>query len=276
MRVYRALLRLYPASFRTEYGEEMCALFRRRTAGVRGLAWLGPWAGALLDVVPNAALVHWDLLRQDLRHSLRGLRAAPGFAITAVLVTALGVGANTAAFSLADFVLLRPLPFPRPDRLVKLWESNPAGWNQLSPANFRDWKEASRSFSGFGAFANAAVNLAGEGEPRRLERAELTPDLLPVLGVRPALGRRFDPDGADGGETLTVLLSYSLWWEQFGGDPAAVGRTVSLDGSPHVVVGVMPRDFRFPTRDVDLGRRSPSARRTSQTATTPTWWGWRG
>ncbi len=252
MRLYRALLHLYPASFRAEYGAEMCALFRRRAAGAGGPALVGLWLAALCDVVPNAALVHGDYLRQDLRQALRHLRRAPGFAATALLVVALGVGANTAAFSLADFVLVRPLPFPRPDRLVKLWESTPTGWNQLSPAEYRDWKEASTSFSGFGAFTEAAVNLVGEGEPRRLRAARITPDLLAVLGVRPALGRAFDPGSSNEEGDRTVLLSYPLWQGQFAGDPSIAGRTVSLDSTPHVVVGVMPRDFRFPGREVDL------------------------
>ena len=120
---YRALLRLYPAGFRAEYGVELLAAFeqrRREHPGVLGAAVAA--FDALNDVIPNALAVHFDILRQDLRYTGRALRRAPGFALTAVLVVALGVGANTAAFSLADFVLLRPLPYPEPDRLVKLWQ----------------------------------------------------------------------------------------------------------------------------------------------------------
>ncbi len=118
MRFYRALLYLYPAGFREEYRHELCATFAERMREHTGLlAPLFFTLAAIGDVVPNAIAVHWDILRQDLRYAARSLRRTPGFAITAVVVVALGVGANTAAFSLADFVLLRPLPFPSPTSL---------------------------------------------------------------------------------------------------------------------------------------------------------------
>ncbi|MGH7481458.1 MAG: hypothetical protein ACRELV_04840, partial [Longimicrobiales bacterium] len=115
MRFYRALLRLYPASFRHEYGEALCDVFRER---VRGLSPFAAASAAVADVVPNALAVHGDLLRQDLRYALRSFGRAPGFALAATLVVALAVGANTAAFSVARFVFLPPLPFPEPERLV--------------------------------------------------------------------------------------------------------------------------------------------------------------
>ena len=121
IRLYRALLHLYPSSFRLEYGGEMTALFAERGAGVGRLGRLGQLLGAVAETVPNALAVHWEMLAQDLRYTARTLSRAQGFALTAVLVTALGVGANTAAFSVADFVLLRPLPYPEADRLVKLF-----------------------------------------------------------------------------------------------------------------------------------------------------------
>jgi hypothetical protein len=138
MRYYQALLLLYPASFRAEYGSEMRALFarRQRDAGLPGIVVL--WVAALFETVWNAMAVHWDILRQDLRYTARTLGRSPGFTLTAILVIALGVGANTAAFSVTDFVLIRPLPFPEPDRLVKLWENVPRYTEmELSPANYR-------------------------------------------------------------------------------------------------------------------------------------------
>jgi putative ABC transport system permease protein len=168
-------------------------------------------------------------------------------------VIALGVGANTAAFSVADFVLLRPLPYPDSDRLVKLWEGVP-GYSRIevSPANYRDWKSAGTVFESMGAYNPIELNLVGEGEPDRLEAAAVTGDVLPMLGVEPALGRRFaaadDRDGAPG----TVLLSHGLWQSRFGGEAGVLGRRVLLDGTPHVVIGVMPRGFHFPHRDVAL------------------------
>src|SRR4051812_35499680 len=116
--MFNVLLRLYPASFRNEYGEEMHAVFARRRAAAGPLGAIGLWLETIADVIGNAALVHWDLFRQDVSYSARMLRRAPGFAITAMLIVSLGIGATTAAFSVTDFVLLRPLPFPEPHRLV--------------------------------------------------------------------------------------------------------------------------------------------------------------
>ena len=254
MRVYDLLLRLYPASFRAEYGEEMRAIWARRRRDASGpLAAAVLWIATACEVLINAAAVHWDILRQDLRYTARTLARSPGFALTAMLVLALGVGANTAAFSVTDFVLIRPLPFPEPERLVRLWEKVP-GYSQmeLSPANYVDWKHMSKSFDAMGAYWESSVNLVGQGDPERLEGATVTADLLPLLGVQPAMGRLFtaaeDREGAPG----TLLLSYQLWQAVFGGDAGVIGRRVNLDNEPFVVIGVMPRDFHFPSRDAEL------------------------
>ena len=254
MRLYRALLTLYPKSFRGEYAGEMCAVFeqRRRAAdGVAGRALL--WLTEAGDVLLTAVAAHWDLTRQDLRFTARALGRTPGFALTAVLVIGLGVGANTAAFSVADFVLLRPLPYPQSDRLVKLWEGVP-GYSRIevSPANYRDWKSASTVFESIGAYNPIELNLVGEGDPDRLQAVAVTSEILSMLRIEPALGRVFtgadDRDGAPG----TVVLSHGLWQSRFGGDAGVLGRRVLLDGTPHVVIGVMPRGFHFPRRDVSL------------------------
>jgi len=199
----------------------------------------------------DALAAHWDILKQDLRYTARTLNRARGFALTAILVTALGVGANTAAFSVADFVLLRSLPFPDPDTLVRLCEGprTGGGWgcmNQLSPANYRDLEAMSSSFDAMGAFANDAVNLVGGGEPRRLEITAVTPEVLPLLGVKPAFGRVFEPGHED---ASAVVVSHGLWQSQFGGDPAVLGRTINLNGAPYTIIGVMPPTFYFPSRD---------------------------
>ena len=254
MRAYRALLHLYPASFRAEYGEEMCGILARRrrdTAGPAALAAL--WVGVLFETIFNAAAVHWDILRQDARYTARTLAQSPGFTLTAILVAALGIGANTAAFSVTDFVLIRPLPFAEPDRLVKIWERVP-GYSrmELSPANYRDWKRMSSSFAAMGAFGSISVNMVGQGDPQRIEGSAVTANLLPLLRVRPLLGRLFtaaeDREGAAG----TLLLSYGLWQAEFGGDAGVLGRRVILDDAPYVVIGVMPPDFHFPNRGARL------------------------
>ena len=252
MRFYRALLWLYPQSFRNEYGDELSAAFGARFAGQSGvLATLHMMAAALTDVVPNALAVHWDILRQDLRYTARALTRSWGFALTAVIVVALGVGANTAAFSLADFVLVRPLPYPDSDRLVKLWHSTPGyGQMELSPANYNDWRAAATVFTAMGAFTESAANLVGGDEPRRLQTAQVTSDVFGVVGVRAFHGRTFThEDSAAGGR---VVLSYGLWQTQFGGDESVLGEVVSLDGQPHVVIGIMPPGFHFPRREVEL------------------------
>jgi putative ABC transport system permease protein len=248
MKLYHALLRLYPTSFRTEYGEELCTAFAERMHERSGLA---RFFAAFADIVPNAVAVHLDILGQDVRFTARALRRSPGFAFTAILVVALGVGANTAAFSLADFVLLRPLPFPRPERLVKLWSTTPGyGQVELSPANYRDWVAMTRSFSGMGAYFNNAANLVSGGEPRRIETARVTPELMPLMGVPAALGRIIAPESGDAGPT--AVISHGLWQSHFGGDRNVVGKTLRLDGTPHTIIGVMPPAYRFPSREVDV------------------------
>ncbi|MBV8202852.1 MAG: ABC transporter permease [Acidobacteria bacterium] len=248
------MLMLYPASFRRQYGAEMIGIFaRRRREAAGSLAIVGLWAGTACEVAGNAAAAHWDLLRQDLRYTARSLRRAPGFAATALVVVALGIGANAAAFTVTDFVLVRPLPFREPERLVKVWENRP-GYPRMepSPANYRDWKRMSTAFESMGAFSGIEVNMAGAGEPVRLEGAAVTAEVLPLLGVRPLLGRWFTAAEDAAGTGGTVLLSYRLWQDELGGDPGVLGRRLILDGIPFVVIGVMPADFQFPDRRTRL------------------------
>lgn len=205
MRLFRILLHLYPAAFRNEYGEEMCDVFAGRRQN------LALWVETIVDVVTNAAAAHWDLLRQDLRSAARSIRRSPGFAMTVVLVTGLGVGANTAVFTIADHVLIRPLPFPDPDRLVRVWQAPPGYRMELSPPNYRDWKTMSSSFEAMGAYWANAYNLVGSGEPQRLPGTVMTADVFRLLGVAPLLGRHFTDDDDADGAPRTVLLSYRVW-----------------------------------------------------------------
>jgi predicted permease len=254
MRLYRALLHLFPASFRNEYGEEMAAIFARRRRESSGLAArTALWVETLFDLVPNALRVQADVLGQDLRYTARTLRRAPGFALTVVLVAAFGVGATTATFSITDHVLVRPLPFPEAERLVKVW-SAPEGYsrNEFSPGNYRDWAAMSASFEAMAAFTGLSVNLVGDGEPQRLDGTATTAGLFAVLGSRPALGRVFTPDDDREGAPGTLVISHGLWQSRFGGDPGVLGRKVILDGEPSQIIGVMPRGFLFPTRETQL------------------------
>jgi predicted permease len=254
MLFYRALLHLYPASFRGEYGDELCAVVaerRRRTSGVFPVAAF--WIGIIFDTLANAARVHWDILRQDLRYARRGLTRTPGFAVTAILVTALGIGANTAVFSLTDQVFLRPLPYADADRLVMVWQNAP-GYTRVeaSPPNYLDWQRMNQSFETMGAFTGLAANMVGGTEPRRLDGAATSAEVLRMLGVRPLLGRIFNDEEDELGAPRTVILSYGLWRSEFGGRQDVLGKTVRLDEVAHVVIGVMPPAFTFPTREAQL------------------------
>jgi predicted permease len=251
--MFNALLRLYPASFRQEYGAEMRADFQQRSKNSSGMSGrLALWISLVFDTLFNATAVHWDILRQDLRYTWRSLRRSPGFALMGVLVIALGIGATTAAFSVTDYVLLRPLPYRNPDRLVKLWENLPNYSRiELSPANFRDWKRASHSFEAMGSFHEDSTNLVGQGNPERLEGTATDSELLPMLGVQPLLGRLFAPEDDRAGAAGTVILSHSLWQNIFGGDQRVVGRKVIFNDEPYTVIGVMPAAFKFPNRETE-------------------------
>ena len=254
MRLYNLLVHLYPAAFRNEYGEEMRAIFARRERQARGpLGALALWTSTLFEVVVNALAVHWDILRQDLRYTARALAGTPGFTLTAILVVALGVGANTAVFTVTDFVLIRPLPFSEPERLVKLYERLP-GYSrmELSPVTFRDWKRMSHSFEAMGAYVSTSVNLVGQGDPERLEASSVSSEVFPLLGIQPLAGRLFNSTDDRIDSPGTVLLSYGLWKTVFGADLGVIGRKVVLDGAPLTVIGVMPRDFHFSDRSVEL------------------------
>src|SRR5829696_3097685 len=246
--VYEALRRLFRSSYRVEHGSELHQTFtesnrdREQAAGALGAAG---------DVVPNTLLAQWEILRQDVRYAARTMSRSRGFVTTVVLVTALGVGANTATFSVADAVLLRPLPFPDPNGLVRLCEGpkDGGGWgcmNELSPANFRDVTAAATRTRGWGAFTFAEGNLVGFGEPVRIGGTAVTANVFSVLGVRPMLGRVFDASAIERDEG-SVVLSHGLWRSQFGGDPGVVGKTIRLDDTPRVIIGVMPAGFHFPT-----------------------------
>jgi putative ABC transport system permease protein len=192
---------------------------------------------------------------QDLKYGLRMLRKSPGFTAIAVLTLALGIGANTAIFSVVDAVLLRPLPYREADRLALVWEKNPhtaerglsefAGRNVVSPANFLVWQDENTVFERMAAFYEQPANLTGEGEPERVAVEYATPSMLPLLGVHPALGRSFAREEGQPGRNHEAILSYGLWQRRFGGDAHVLGKTARLDGAPYTVVGVMPRGFQL-------------------------------
>ena len=180
---------------------------------------------------------------RDLRFALRRLARTPGFAAAAVLCLALGIGANTAIFSVINAVLLRPLPHAEPERLVGVWEASrirESERNTVSPANYLDWQAGTRAFSGLAAVYDGSANLTGSGQPEEVTVQGATANLFEVLGIPAAIGRTFEPGDDVPGAPDVALLSHGLWQRRFAGDPAIVGSTINLDGGPVTVVGVMP------------------------------------
>ena len=198
--------------------------------------------------------VSLEILMQDIRYALRALRKNSGFTTVAILTLALSIGANTTIFSVVSGVLLKPLPYPNPDRLVTLWETHPT-WGPfltVAPANFYDWRQQSTSFSQMGALdPYPDFILTGSGEPHRLAGAAVTADFFPLLGVHMALGRSFRAT-----EDHVVVLSYSTWERYFGARAAIVGTGVRLNDEEYSVVGVTPRDFSLVSRISDFQART--------------------
>jgi putative ABC transport system permease protein len=257
MQIYRALLRLYPKSFRAEYGAEMQKDFARqwRDASATARAWL--LISAALDATWNAARVHVDITTQDVRYSLRSLRRTPGFAATAIIVAALGIGATTAAFSLADHVLIRPLPFPESHRLVRVWEEmSKRGYARVepSPANFEDWQRQSTKFDRLEAYTGFGGAMTGRGEAIRVMGATVTPGMLQMLGRQAVIGRTLTEADAAREAERPVVISDRLWRSTFGASPDVVGQTLTLDRTNYNIIGVMPPDFYFPERTTDFWR----------------------
>lgn len=203
-----------------------------------------------------------DSILKDVRFSVRALRRSPGMAAAIVLTLALGLGASTAIFGIVRGVLLRPLPYADPDRLVRVYERSPRGddRNVVSAGNFTTWVERAKSFTVLGAhMAPYGISLTGDGEPVQITTADLTPSVMRALGSRTALGRTFVEDDARGDGRL-IVLSHGLWQGRFGGDSTVLGRHLTLDHEPYTVVGVMPAEFEFPAPGVDVWRPVPADR----------------
>jgi putative ABC transport system permease protein len=196
---------------------------------------------------------------QDFRYALRTLRKSAGFTTVAVLVLALGIGVNSAIFSVVEGVMLRPLPYPQPDRLVSLWEEltrePPANWRTsaaqpnrmtVAPANLQDYARQNHVFSGMAGVDKVGKNLTESGPPERIFGEQVTASFFTVLGVQPAQGRAFTPEEDRPGANRVVILSHELWQERFGSDPNLIGSAIKLDGEKFTVIGVMPPDFRSP------------------------------
>ncbi|MGW8268387.1 MAG: ABC transporter permease, partial [Longimicrobiales bacterium] len=262
--VIRAASRLVPvkrrAEWRREWEAETAYAWQRLRRKGRGsglgafrlrIRVLSCWIDAFLERKEG-----WKMtgLLSDLRFALRGLIRYPAFTVVAVLTLALGIGANTAVFTLVDGVLLRPLPFPNPEGLISLEHLGREGQDQLpiSDGLYLLYREQASSLDGIAMFAGTAMNLVTGEEPERVPLQVVTPGFFDVLGISPVLGRAFLPEEELPGAEPVVILSHGLWARTFGEDPEILGRTLDLNGVSRRVVGVMPEDFGYPNRDAQL------------------------
>jgi putative ABC transport system permease protein len=253
-RWYRRLLRLYPQDFRDEFGGEMARLYRDRC---RQEPWWRLWGSLIVDVARTAPSEHLSLLRQDLRYAKRSLVRTPIVTLTAMLTLALGVGASTAVYSVVHSVLMRPLPYPEPDRLVEMFEDTRLGVMRVSALNYLSWAERSQRFEAIGAFGNAVFTRTDGGDPELIGASLVTASYFRVLGLPPILGRTLQPDDERRGAARVVLLGESLWRSRFGADGAVLGRALTLNGERYEIVGVMPRTFREVGRAQASGATEP-------------------
>jgi putative ABC transport system permease protein len=210
----------------------------------------------------NADIVGWlDEAARDFRYALRMLRRSPGFTIVAVLTLALGIGANTAIFSVVNSVLIRPLPYHDPAGLVMVWENDSlhptTPHNTVSPPNFLDWQSRNTVFSDMAYIFDEHDSLTGNGEPEEVVVQDVSANFFSVLGVNPILGPGFTPENAQAGHDNVVMLSYGFWKERFGGDPAIVGKSIALNGHAQTVVGVAPQNFQWFIKDGSLTGAKP-------------------
>ncbi len=191
--------------------------------------------------------VEWSNLLQDMRYGLRTFLRNPVFTATAVITLALGIGANTAIFSVIDAVLLKPLPFPNPDRLTALYERLEHGENiPVAPADFLDFRSQSKTFEHIAAYREGNFNITGRDRPERVAGIVATPDFFAVLGVQPELGRTLLPEQDKPGSPPVAVVSYSLWQRRWGGSHDVIGQSITLDGEQRTIVGVMRKGFQFP------------------------------
>src|SRR5271170_184730 len=196
-----------------------------------------------------------ERLMQDLRYGLRMLAKSPGFTVVAILTLALGIGANTALFSVVNGVLLKPLPYPQPEKLVWLAESKPNfATGSISFPNFRDWRKDNHTFSEMAIYRRYSFNLIGLGDSEQLQARFISSDFFTVLGVNPVMGRTFAPGEDEIGRAPIAMISEGLWRRKFSSSPDALGKSINLDGTSYIVVGVTPASFDFSGlfRDVDI------------------------
>jgi predicted permease len=283
--LYRLALGMLPAAVREEYGEQMSVVFADLVRDVRRRR--GRYAACRVIVAELGALVFfawrerrgqkpppridercfvWQLeneggrpmfasFLQDLRYAARMLRRTPGFTFVCIATMAIAIGATTAIFSVVNGILIKPLPFPESDRLIALVHQAP-GVNQsemaASPAIYFTYREHNRTFEAVALWYSNTATVTGGGDPEEVQRLQSTHELLPLLRVKPLLGRTFSEADAQSGRPGTVILSYGYWQRRFAGAAAVLGETLVVDGAPHEIIGVLPREFRFLQQQAEI------------------------
>jgi putative ABC transport system permease protein len=248
-RLFHRLLRLLPFDFRADYGREMEQVFSEQHKDAAGVvARTGVWMRAVVDLFSIGPREHLSQLRLDLQYAVRGMADNPGFVAVVVLALALGIGANTAIFSVVHAVLLRPLPYGDPDRIVAVsnrWDGSATA--RLSEPEYLDYAEQTQTMT-LAAVSTNAVNLTGDtAESERVTMAGVTPNFFAVAGVRPVIGRPIVPADAVDGHDHVAVLTHATWLRRYNGDPSILGRTIVVSGDRCVVIGVMPPSFQMPS-----------------------------
>ncbi len=253
IRFYRALLRLLPFDFRSDFGPEMETVFQEqhkeagRLDGAAGVLRL--WWETIAGIFRTAPGEHLAMFRQDAGFALRMMRKNPGYTLAAILTLGLGIGANSAIFSVVNAVLLKPLPYQHGESLVTLHQQAPrAGMlNQpFSVAEINDYRTQSHSLDGLVEYHNMNFILLGRSEPERVETGVVSWNYFDVFGVKPLFGRAFRPEDEHPGASAVLMLSYEYWIRSFGGDPTVVNKTFTMNDRPHTVVGILPPVPQYP------------------------------
>jgi putative ABC transport system permease protein len=252
LRLYQPFLWLYPAEFRDEYRRELCLAFVDRWREEHSIAGaLFVWLHAIFGIFYQAPREHYHMIIHDLRYAFRILRKDFSVTAAAILILALGIGSTTLVFSLANGLLLRPLPYWQPERIIAVTESSPKDPNettQISFPNYFDIRNRTRLLEDIGVYDNNQAAVRGEGSAERIPSAVVSDGVFRVLGVEPLLGRAISLEDDTPGGPKVVLLSEELWQRRYGRDPHILGRTLQIDDSRWTVIGVMPARFHFPDR----------------------------
>jgi putative ABC transport system permease protein len=255
-KLFRALVRLLPFDFRTNYEGEMEGVFReqQREAEERGglLGALKLWKETIVGIFTTAPREHWQILTSDCGYAFRMMRKNPGFTAVAILTLALGIGANTAIFSVVHSVLLRPLPYPQGQQLVFIrQQETKLGIPDMSFSvkEIEDYRAQNRTLSGLVEYHAMSFTLFGHGDPERVRTGVVSANYFDLFGVQPLLGRTFLPDDDKPGAPPVLLLSYEYWKNNFGSDPGIVGKTFEMNDKVHTVVGVLPPVPQYPNEN---------------------------